>query len=60
MVRAVDNVFFDLDRGDSLALIGESGAGKSTLVKLLMRFWDAQSGAVRIDDISVVVVNVEE
>lgn len=35
--------------GQTIGLVGESGAGKSTLVKLLMRFWDAQSGAVRID-----------
>lgn len=35
--------------GERVALVGPSGAGKSTLVKVLMRFYDVQSGAVRID-----------
>ena len=35
--------------GQTIGLVGASGAGKSTIVKLLMRFWDTQSGSVRID-----------
>jgi ATP-binding cassette subfamily B protein len=50
---AVDDVSLELDAGKTLALVGPSGAGKTTLVKLLLRFADPQSGAVRIDDTDV-------
>ena len=36
-------------RGEKVGLIGRSGAGKSTLVKLLLRFYDAESGRILID-----------
>ena len=35
--------------GEKIGLVGRSGAGKSTLVKLLLRFYDAEEGAIRID-----------
>ncbi|HZK51048.1 MAG TPA: ABC transporter ATP-binding protein [Actinomycetota bacterium] len=50
---AVEDVSLDLDAGKTLALVGPSGAGKSSLVKLLLRFADPQSGAVRIDGTDV-------
>lgn len=39
--------------GETVALVGRSGAGKSTCANLLLRFWDAGSGAVRIGGIDV-------
>jgi len=35
--------------GEKIGIVGRSGAGKSTLVKLLLRFYDAEEGAIRID-----------
>jgi len=39
--------------GETVALVGPSGAGKSTVFQLLLRFYDAESGSVRIDGASV-------
>src|SRR5215213_6327228 len=46
---ALEDVSFRVEPGETLALVGESGAGKSTVAKLLLRFYDADSGNVRID-----------
>jgi ATP-binding cassette subfamily B protein len=45
----LNNVSFDLHKGESLGIIGGTGVGKSTLIKLLMRFYDVDSGEIRID-----------
>ena len=37
----------EIKRGDSISIVGESGSGKSTFVKLLMRFWDVNSGSIK-------------
>jgi ATP-binding cassette, subfamily B, bacterial len=42
-------ISFHIKPGEKIALVGYSGAGKSTIVQLLMRFYDFQSGAIRID-----------
>ncbi|MEM7235670.1 MAG: ABC transporter ATP-binding protein, partial [Planctomycetota bacterium] len=43
------DVSFRVERGQSVAIVGATGAGKSTIVQLMSRFYDPQSGAVRID-----------
>jgi len=40
-------------KGELMALVGENGAGKSTLIKLLLRFYDVQEGAIRVGGIDV-------
>lgn len=47
-VNNVDSVSFTLGRGETLGIIGATGSGKSTLIKLLLRLYDVDSGAVRI------------
>jgi ATP-binding cassette subfamily B protein len=53
ILREVD---FTIDSGQKVAVVGASGSGKSTLVKLLFRFYDPDSGSIRVDgqDISQV------
>ena len=43
------NISFQLKRGERLGIIGATGSGKSTILRLLMRFYDVDSGTVRIN-----------
>ena len=47
--KIIDNISFTLKKGEKLAIIGKTGAGKTTIVKLLMRFYDVDSGKITID-----------
>ncbi|WP_340100093.1 ABC transporter ATP-binding protein [Salinibaculum salinum] len=49
----VEDVNFEVDGGDTVALVGPTGAGKSTAVKLLLRLYDVDEGAVRVDGTDV-------
>lgn len=45
----LEDVDFSVSPGETIALVGETGAGKSTIVKLLLRFFDINSGSIKID-----------
>ncbi len=47
------DVSFAIEPGETVAVVGHTGAGKTTLISLLLRFYDVQKGAVRIDGVDV-------
>lgn len=51
--KIIKNLSFNVKKGDKIAIIGETGAGKTTIVKLLMRFYDVDSGEIKIDGINI-------
>jgi ATP-binding cassette subfamily B protein len=48
-VAVLSDISFDIKPGETVALVGPSGAGKSTILQLLLRFFDPESGAIRLD-----------
>ena len=48
-LHAVSDVSFDINRGETLALVGESGCGKSTVARLIVGLYAASTGSVTID-----------
>lgn len=51
--KIIKNLSFDVKKGEKIAIVGETGAGKTTIVKLLMRFYDLDSGAIKIDGVNI-------
>src|ERR1700686_3951182 len=47
------DVTFAIEPGETVAIVGHTGAGKTTLISLLLRFYDVQKGAVRIDSVDL-------
>ena len=47
------DVSFAIEPGETVAFVGHTGAGKTTIISLLMRFYDVQKGAIKIDGIDV-------
>lgn len=48
-VKLIQNMNLTARRGDRIAIVGPTGCGKTTIINLLMRFYDADSGTIRID-----------
>ena len=47
------DVSFAIEPGETVAIVGHTGAGKTTIISLLMRFYDVQKGAIKIDGVDV-------
>lgn len=56
----LENINLSVPRGGSLGIIGATGSGKSTLVKLLIRFYDVTSGAIRINGRDIRTIHREK
>ena len=54
------DVTFSIEPGETVAIVGHTGAGKTTLISLLLRFYDVQKGAVRIDGVDVREMDLAE
>jgi len=55
---SLEDISFELKKGEVLAFVGPSGAGKSTLTDLLLRFYDPQEGAITIDGVDLKDVHI--
>ena len=56
---AIHDVSFRIDPGKTLAIIGSTGSGKTTLINLIVRFYDATEGSVRVNGVDVKDYNLQ-
>ena len=54
------NMNMTLQKGKIIGILGKSGCGKSTLLKLIMRFWDVNSGEIKIGNENIKNINTKE
>ena len=52
-IVAIDEFDLEVASGETLAIVGPSGAGKSTLFQLLLRFYDPESGCIKVDGVDI-------
>ncbi|MFD4831307.1 ABC transporter ATP-binding protein [Streptomyces uncialis] len=58
--KALDGVSLHIPHGSVCALVGASGSGKSTVARLIPRFWDVDSGSVRVGGVDIREINSTE
>ena len=54
------DVSFTIEPGETVAIVGHTGAGKTTIISLLLRFYDIQRGAIRIDGVDIREMDLAE
>lgn len=55
----LQDVCMNVEKGEIIGIIGESGCGKSTFLKLLLRFWKKESGAILYNNVDIESINTE-
>src|SRR5215467_13725897 len=59
-VKAVDDISFDIDKGETLGLVGESGCGKTTAGRAVLRLIEPDAGGIRFDGVQLLELNKQE
>ncbi|MBG9445285.1 ABC transporter ATP-binding protein [Cytobacillus firmus] len=59
-VKAVDNVSFQLRRGETLGVVGESGCGKSTMARLIIQLLKATEGRIKLEGKDLTAISKED
>jgi ATP-binding cassette subfamily B protein len=59
-IQALKNVSFNLKPGQKMAIVGRTGTGKTTIADLLVRMYDADSGAITIDNVPITRLNLND
>ena len=59
-ITALKNVSFEVESGETLAIIGKTGSGKSTILELIGRLYDVQKGEITIDGKNIETMNLKE
>ena len=57
-IEAIRTISFDVDKGETLAIIGKTGSGKSSILSLLMRQFDPTSGEILVDGVNIKDINL--
>ncbi|MDG5492983.1 ABC transporter ATP-binding protein [Psychroserpens sp. SPM9] len=58
-ITALDGVSFEIQKGETLAILGKTGSGKSTILDLIGRLYDVQEGTIKIDGVPVDQINLQ-
>lgn len=58
--NVLKNITFDVKCGQKIAFVGATGSGKTTITNLIMRFYDANSGTITIDDVDIKTIKKED
>ncbi|AWH86126.1 ABC transporter [Flavobacterium album] len=57
-ITALKNVSFEVNKGETLAILGRTGSGKSTVLSLISRLYDAESGTITVDGVNIKEANL--